>query len=43
MITLIITMQQYSYTYGQDTGNQTGSTSEQEFEEGEEIGGEETL
>ena len=52
MVVLFITTQGYSYTNGQgidnktgnQTGNQTDSTSsEQEFDEGEEIGAEETL
>lgn len=48
MVVLFITTQEYSYTNGQAIGNQTGNqtdsaSSEQEFDEGEEIGAEETL
>jgi hypothetical protein len=48
MVVLFITTQEYPYTNGQGIDNQTGNqtdsaSSEQEFEEGEEIGAEETL
>ena len=44
MMVIFITIQEYSYTYGQGAGNQTiGMPSQVEFEEGEEIGERETL
>lgn len=52
MMVIFITIQEYSYTYGQgvdnQTGNQTGNQtigmpSQEEFEEGEEIGEKKTL
>ncbi|HZD36619.1 MAG TPA: hypothetical protein VE130_15555 [Nitrososphaeraceae archaeon] len=48
MIIVIVTNQEYVPTFSQETGNQTGNQTietpaQEEFEEGEEIGEEETL